>query len=232
MKSLLLFSQLTVLLSLFFTTLAQAGTTNTGIIVGGGGCVRGNGIRKSVERKLAEFTILETSGAFTVHIISGVAKQQVKITGDANILPLISTITQGNKLVVATEGSICTELGITLDINAIDLQALITNGSDTIKVQGIDTPKFALDMGGSGDVELVGHARALSANLSGAGDLDAKNLKTQDCDLNISGSSTANVYATEKLKIEIIGAADVNYFGHPKKIEKQILGAGDINARD
>lgn len=231
MKRLLLLSQLLLLPQLLIASMAMAGITNTGVIVGGN-CVRGNGVRKSVERKVAEFIVLETSGAYNVQVKSGAFKQLVKITGDANLLPLITTSSQGNKLVVTTEGSICTEMGITLEIGVADLQALVTNGSDTIKVQGIDTHKFALDMGGSSDVELAGHAGALEATLSGAGDLRAKNLKTEETALNISGSSTANVYATEKLKVEIIGAADVNYFGHPKKLEKQILGVGDLNEMD
>jgi len=231
MNRFLIFSQLSLLLMLSTATLSWAGVTHTGVIVGGD-CVRGNGVRKTAERKVAEFTVLETSGAFTVNIKSGAYKQQVKISGDANLLPLITTSSQGNKLVVSTQGSICTELGITLDISVVELQALVSNGSDNIVAQGIDTHKFVVDMGGSGEVELSGHAVALEAGISGAGDLNAKDLKTKECSLNISGSGTANVYASDKLKVEILGAADVNYFGHPKKIEKQILGAGDINPMD
>ncbi len=231
MKRLLLISQLALLPQLLIATVAMAGITNTGVIVGGD-CTHGNGVRKSVERKATEFIALETSGAFTVIVKSGALKQQIKITGDANLLPLVTTNSQGNKLSISTDKSICTEMGITVEINVANLEALVTNGSDTIKIKGIDTHKFTLDMAGSSDVELAGLAGVLDATLSGAGDLDAKNLKTAETLLNISGSNTANVYATEKLKVEILGAADVNYFGHPKKIEKQILGVGDLNAMD
>ncbi|NTV13692.1 MAG: DUF2807 domain-containing protein [Desulfobulbaceae bacterium] len=230
MNKFLLISQLTLLPQLLIAAMSWAGTTNTGVIVGGD-CVRGNGIRKTVDRKAADFNMLETSGSFTIRIKSGAA-QQIKITGDANILPLVTTTSQGNKMVLTTSKSICTEMGITLDISVANLEALVTNGSDTIKIQGIDTHKFALDMGGSSDVELAGRADALDASLSGAGDLNAKNLKTKETALNISGSNTATVYATDKLKVEILGVADVNYFGHPKKIEKQILGVGNLNAMD
>jgi len=231
MKRLLLISQLTLLPQLFIAAVAMAGITNTGVIVGGD-CVHGNGVRKTVERKAAEFNMLETSGAFNVLIKSGAFKQQIKITGDANLLPLITTNSQGNKLMITTAKSICTELTITLEISVANLEALVTNGSDTIKAQGIDTHKFVLDMGGSSDVELSGSAEVFEASISGAGDLNAKNLKTKGSALNISGTGTANVYATDKLKVDIMGVADVNYFGHPKKIEKQILGVGNLNAMD
>ncbi len=231
MEKLLLFGQL-ALLTLLFPTPFAWGKTNTGVIVTDGVCVHGNGVSKTVERKAADITILETSGAYNIHIRSGIDRQLIKITGDANLLPLIVTSPQSNKLVIYPEKSICTELGITVEMNVAALEALVTSGSDTIKVQGINTPKFSLDMGGSSDVELSGAAHTLDATISGAGDLKAKDLKTKETILNISGSSTANVYATERLKVDVIGVADVNYFGHPKKIEKEILGVGDLNQMD
>lgn len=231
MKRLLLFSHLALLPLLFSATPLWA-RTNTGVIVTDGGCVHGNGIKKTVERKAADISIIETTGAYDIRIKSGIDKQLIKITGDANLLPLIVTSPQSNKLVIYPEKSICTEMGITIEMNVASLEAIVSSGSDSIKVQGIGTPKFVLDMGGSSDVELSGAAHTLDATMSGAGDLKAKDLKTKETILNISGSSTANVYATERLKVEIIGAADVNYFGHPKKIEKEILGVGDLNPMD
>lgn len=230
MKTLLICSQL-LLLPLLFPPSAAWARTNTGVIVADG-CVHGNGIAKTVERKAADFNILETSGAYDIQIKSGVFKQQIKITGDANLLPLIVTSSQGNKLVIYPEKSICTELGITVELNVASLEALVSSGSENIIAHGINSNRFTLDMGGSSDVELSGAALTLDASISGAGDLNAKNLKTRETILNISGSGTANVHATEKLKVDIVGVADVNYFGHPKVIEKEILGVGEINPMD
>lgn len=229
MKRLLLLSQL-ALLPLLFTTNAAWAKINTGVIVAG--CVQGNGISKTVERKATEFNILETSGAYNIHIKSGFDVQEIKITTDANLLPLITTSSQSNKLVIYQEQSICTELGITIEMNVGSLEALVASGSENITVQGISTPKFSLDMGGSSDVELSGTAHILDATITGAGELRAKDLKTRETILNISGSSTADVHATERLKVDIVGVADVNYFGHPKKIEKEILGVGELTPRD
>jgi hypothetical protein len=231
MKRLLLFSQLALSTLLLNPNQPAWAKTNTGVIVADG-CVHGNGITKTVERQAADFNILETSGAYTIRIKSGQNKQQIKITGDANLLPLIVTSSQSNKLVIYPEKSICTETGITFEMNVLSLEALVSSGSDTISIRGINTPKFVLDMGGSSDVELNGVAHTLDVTMSGAGDLKARDLKTKESILNISGSSTANVYASERLKVDIIGAADVNYFGHPKKIEKEILGVGDLNPMD
>lgn len=224
---LLLFSQL-VLLGLFPTTTVWA-KTNTGFVVVDG-CVRGNGIVKTIERKASDFTILETSGTYDINITSGIFEQSIKITGDANLLPLIATDSHSNKLMIHPEKSICTEHGITVDINVGSLEALVASGSENVKVKDIATPKFALDMAGSSDVELKGAAYSLEATISGAGTLRAESLKTRETLLNISGTGTANVNASEKLNVDIIGVADVYYFGNPKKIEKNILGVGELIA--
>lgn len=228
MKKLLLFSQLALLPLVFPATAAQA-VTNTGVIVYDK-CVHGNGIIKTVERKVDEFTLLETEGAYDLRITSGIAKQQVKITGEANLLPLITTSSQGNKLVIKLEKSICTEMPISVEVKVGTLNALVVSGSENVNILDLYNEKFILDMSGSGEVELSGIAIGFDATMSGAGDLEAKELKTKETVLNITGTGTANVHASERLKVKITGVADVNYFGNPKKIEKEIIGVGELTA--
>lgn len=228
MKKLLSFSHLTLLSLLFSATTAQA-VTNTGVI-DFGKCTHGNGIIKTVERKVDEFTLLETEGAYDLRITTGRNKQAVKITGEANLLPLISTSSQGNKLVIKLEKSICTEMPINVEVNVGTLNALVVSGSETVNILDLYNEKFILDMSGSGDVELSGITIGFDATMSGAGDLEAKDLKTRETVLNITGTGTANVHATERLKVKITGVADVNYFGKPKKIEKEIIGVGELTA--
>lgn len=231
MKKTLLFAQLALLPLLFPITAAQA-AINTGVIVTDGGCVRGNGIIKTVERKVSEFNLLDTAGVYNLRIKAGSTKQQVKITGESNLLPLIRTSSHGNKLVINLEKSICTEMVISVDVEVADLNALVVSGSENVKVQNIYSDKFIMDLSGTADVELSGTAVVLDATMSGAGNLEARDLKTKETILNISGTGTANVHATEKLKVEIYGVADVNYFGHPKVIDQAILGVGELNPRD
>jgi hypothetical protein len=78
-------------------------------------------------------------------------------------------------------------------------------------------------------VELAGKTYTLDAGISGAGKLNARDLITEETGLNISGSGAATVHASEKLQVEIVGVADVNYYGNPKKIDKQIIGIGNLN---
>jgi hypothetical protein len=193
------------------------------------GCIQGNDVEKTVERDLPIFNILEVSGAFTINILSNQTKQFVKITGDENILPHIATTTSGNKLLIHARKSICTELGITLDISVGNLYALISSGSDDVKVHELHTDRFSLLLEGTGDIELTGWATRFEADISGSGDLESRGLKAQFTTLNISGSNSANVHASESLNVSIVGIGDVYYSGNPQEVIQDILGVGSLN---
>jgi len=192
-------------------------------------CEHGNGKAKTETRDLARFDKLETSGAFEIKVSAGQSKQTLRITAEENILPLIATDLQGDKLAIYPKKSICAEMPIVVEINAANLVSLISSGSDNVRIEGLDADKFSVTMSGSSDVGVTGKAKNLEAGISGAGNLDARDLKTEETDLNISGSGSADVYAREKLKVEIVGVGEVNYYGNPKKIEKQIIGVGNLN---
>lgn len=192
-------------------------------------CIQGNDIEATVERDLPIFNILEVSGAFTINILSNQVKQFVKITGDENILPHIATTTSGNKLLIHARKSICTELGITLDISVGNLYALVSSGSDDVKVHELYTDRFSLVLEGAGDIELTGWATRFDADISGSGDLESRGLKAQHTTLNVSGSSSANVHAAQTLAVDIVGIADVYYSGNPQEVTKDILGVGSLN---
>jgi hypothetical protein len=192
-------------------------------------CEHGNGKTKTESRELPEFDMLEVSGAFDIKVTAGRNRQTVRITADENILPLITTALQGDKLTIYPGKPICTEMAIIVEINVTNLNALVSSGSDKVKVEGLNTSKFSVTMSGSSEVELAGKANTLDAGISGAGNLNARDLLTEETGLNISGSGAATVHASEKLQVEIVGVADVNYYGNPKKIDKQIIGIGNLN---
>lgn len=192
-------------------------------------CIQGNDIEATVERDLPIFNILEVSGAFTINILSNQVKQFVKITGDENILPHIATTTSGNKLLIHARKAICTEMGITLHISVGNLYALVSSGSDDVKIHELYTDRFSLVLEGVGDIELTGYATRFDADISGSGDLESRGLKAQHTTLNVSGSSSANVHAAQTLAVDIVGIADVYYSGNPAKVTETILGVGSLN---
>ena len=121
-----------------------------------GECVKGNGIEKTVERKMSTINILEVSGPIKLNVLSNQIEQHVRISGDENILPIITTVSQGNKLNIFPQRAICTDQNITIDISVGNLIALIAAGPGETSVKEINGGRFSLVLNDSGDVELQG----------------------------------------------------------------------------
>jgi len=83
---------------------------------------------------------------------------------------------------------------------------------------------------GEGGVKfkLNGIADQLDASISGAGYLDAIDLKTRRSDCNIEGACAASVYVTETLNATISGVGKIRYKGNPQ-VNKHINGIGIVS---
>jgi hypothetical protein len=92
--------------------------------------------------------------------------------------------------------------------------------------------KFYLQTAGACKVTLDGNVDELLAEMDGASKLMAEELHTKTADITTNGASKAQIYATEELRVEINGAGKVTYYGHPKKVSRNVNGAGSIKAGD
>ena len=78
-------------------------------------------------------------------------------------------------------------------------------------------------------IEFDGIADELDATISGAGYLDATDLKTRKIDCKMEGACAASVYATEWLNATISGVGKIKYKGDPQVIKK-IEGIGLVSS--
>ena len=63
--------------------------------------------------------------------------------------------------------------------------------------------------------------------ISGAGHVDADDLKAQNVDFKVEGFGTGTVYAVNKLNASIEGVGKVRYKGNPK-VTQYIDGLGSV----
>lgn len=66
-------------------------------------------------------------------------------------------------------------------------------------------------------MKLAGEANSMEADLGGVGRLDALDLFTDYCEVEIEGTTTFDVYVREELDAEISGVATLYYEGKPRK---------------
>lgn len=105
-------------------------------------------------------------------------------------------------------------------------------GDGHLSLHNYDQPKLDLDLSGSGDVDGMGHTKALSLTLSGSGDADLGDLVAADAKVAIRGSGDADINATHQADIDISGSGDVSFSGKPVTVNTNITGSGNVDGED
>ena len=112
------------------------------------------------------------------------------------------------------------EKGVDARITLPALNGLDVSGVVDGEIRGVDAETFDIDLSGVGDVELEGECGALDANVSGVGDLDAKDLECRSVKINVSGVGGAKVYASEEAEAGVSGMGSIDIYGAPETVVK------------
>jgi hypothetical protein len=141
---------------------------------------------------------------------------------DFDELVLYITFTNLEKLEI--EGGIRLETKGYVDLK--DFYMHVSGGA--VIEMNLKANKLKLIGEGGVKFEFDGIADELDATISGAGYLDAIDLKTKRTDCKIEGACAASVYATEVLNATISGVGKIRYKGDPQ-VFKKIDGIGLVS---
>ena len=195
------------------------------------GGIRGSGTRESEKKEVPAFKAIETGGAFDVEITCQ-KPQSVEIEADDNLLPLLETDVSDGVLHVGMKQNYHSRKLIALRIAVPDLNRITISGAGTARVTGVKNENFVINSTGAAKIEAKGETKAVEIRNSGAGLIDAHELRSSKAEVNLSGAGQAEVYASEQLDVAISGVGRVTYSGQPKVINKNISGIGSVSARD
>lgn len=190
----------------------------------------GSGKAKIEKRSVGDFKAVNISGAFEVEIVAQ-RERGVEIEGDDNLLPLVRTEVNDGVLDIFNEKSFSTKNAIRVRISVPQLDAVESSGASDIVVSGVKSDDFSVSTSGAGKVKVSGQARTLALELSGAGEVDAKELRSERVTVNSSGAADATVYASEDLTVSASGAGTVNYYGDPKNVSESVSGGASISRK-
>ena len=193
------------------------------------------------------FTKIYLEGAFKVVLEQG-SQSGLRIKTDEDNFKYIDvqSDTQSLSLKIIKKRFDFDEL--ILYITFADLEKLEIQGGISLETKGyVDLKDFYLHVEGGATVEINmkankvkvigeggvkfefdGIADELDATISGAGYLDAIDLKTKSCDVRIEGVGAGSVYATESLNATISGVGKIRYKGEPK-VYKKVEGVGVVS---
>ena len=82
----------------------------------------------------------------------------------------------------------------------------------------------------SGAVELRGSGEVTSYDLavSGASDVDLRDLTANDVAIEVSGASEVSIWASQSVTGDVSGASDVTVYGDPGTVNVETSGVSDL----
>jgi hypothetical protein len=169
------------------------------------------------------------SAAFDVEITAG-AERRVELSGDDNLLPLITTDVIGTRLALDTRKSLRPKAPLRVRIAAPTISAVEVSGSSTVVLHGVRGDKLSLDITGSATIHGDGAVRELRVDVSGSGDVEIEQLPAERASVVVSGSGGVALAASQALDVTISGSGTVTYRGDPA-IKKLINGSGSLRKR-
>lgn len=188
----------------------------------------GNGIKGTRTVKLSKFVNIAVTGAFKINIICNCTENSMKITGDTNLIELVTADIEKEQLKLQIAKSYTTQNPIKIEFNIDTLNFLKSGGANIIIIDKLNTENFNLTASGASKITLSGKVMALHINAQGAADIEAGNLLCQQINIDANGATRIFVTARQKLKINAENAAKIYYTGKPREIIKNISGAAQI----
>lgn len=196
---------------------------------------------------ISDFKQLYIEGGYKVFLSQGnECGLKVKATGD-DVFEVLQVKQYGDELRLDVKREKFDFDRINLYITFKDLEKVEIQGGVSLKTNGyIDLDDFYIHVEGGAKIEmnlkandieiygeggvlfdLSGVAESLNVKVTGAGHVDAEDLKTKDVTFAIEGVGTGSVYATQSLDAKIQGVGKVKYKGDPK-VTQYIDGLGSV----
>jgi hypothetical protein len=214
----------------------------------GGEKVYGDGNVVSQQRNVGAFNSVEANGAVEVHVVQGPAG--VKVSADRNLQEYIEVFTEGDVLVVQYKDNSNLEPtgNIEIRVSAPEYKSLNVSGASSITADSpingtgaldivadgaskvtlnVMVPKISMDLSGASRINVQGKATEVIAKGSGASDINAMDLVSENADVDVSGASHAELTVNTKMRVEASGASGVRYKGNAA-VAQQVSGAGSV----
>lgn len=192
--------------------------------------VLGSGKQLKETRNVGSFSSISTEGAFNIKVVCQ-KPQQVEISGDDNILPLVTTEVSNNVLHIRTSRDYSTSEALTLRISVPDLVSIQSSGAGTVEVSGMKNDRFEIEVNGAPTIKASGETKDLKIDANGAGKIDTYKLRAARVEVDSKGVSGVEVYAAEELDVTVSGPSHVIYRGNPV-VHQTVHGPGRVEKKE
>ncbi len=102
------------------------------------------------------------------------------------------------------------------------------SGSSNVDLDLLIDNNLVVNSKGASNIDLEGSGKHLQLDISGSSTVDADELQLLCADVRLSGASKAEIWAVEKLSLELSGASKLNYKGTPTIIRQEVSEASSL----
>ena len=193
----------------------------------------GSGRLVAETRDVTPFTGISLSISGHVEVTQG-DKEGLTVTADDNVLPLIETVVERNRLVIRWKdrkgnSTLTINGGPRIAVSVRNLESIAIGGSGELRAAALKTGNLQVSIGGSGNVQIAAlTATDVSVSIGGSGDLSVAG-RTDSLSASIAGSGEVKASRLEagRVKVSIAGSGDVKYYGDPA-VSRSVVGSGSI----
>ena len=192
--------------------------------------IKGDGITKSADRKVGYISSIEVDGNFIIDISCG-KSNSLKVEAEDNILPLIETKVDDEKLSIFTKEEITALKDIKINITLHTLKEIDSDGNSKITVKDLHTDELDVSANNEAVIELEGKVKELNITIDDEAKVLAKSVISKSAIVSIYGDGIAEVNARRYLDASVKGKGIINYWGDPEEISIKASGGGEVNKR-
>ncbi len=219
--------------------------------VSSGERINGSGNVISESRTVSGFDRVQLEIPAKLEIQQG-PSEALMISGDDNILPLLSTNVSFGQLTIRYKAGanvrVTRPIQLTLTVkNLSELQNsssgnvavgplttgnfhLLLSSSGDVQFENIQAEKITAELTSSGDINISGAANQLDLRVSSSGTFQAGDLRVQEVAVRLTSSGDVTVWAVDTLRTTITSSGDVFYYGSPA-LNTSLTSSGRLIAR-
>ena len=215
--------------------------------------VRGSGHVIAENRTVSDFNNVDISGDLDVYVKQD-SVASVKVEADDNILEYIQVHTDGSTLEIYTENGIRLKPTnkIKVYISNPQYKEIQVSGASSIRCENeitsadaidiglsgasdgrleLNAPKISVHLTGASNTSIKGKTKDFEGSASGASEIRGFDLLSENANVNASGASHIEIFASVKIDGQASGASSVNYKGNAQSnVDKS--GASSVNKKD
>ncbi len=162
--------------------------------------------------------------AYEFEIKNGVLEIELKKNVPSSSEPLLIYFVNLKQIELNGTASIASEKGSVIKGESLEIEC---NGSVKVNLN-LEVKKLIIESSGVSKVTLAGNVDTANVELTGASKLYAADLKTKQFNLEASGASQFEVYASELLTVDASGASKGSYAGEPVTRKINVSGVANI----